>query len=531
MMTIRRVGGLLAVAALVWGCGSTPPPTSPSPSSGTPPASGSTAATPGTSGGSPTPSGGGGVGASPSANLDVAVAPVAWSDCGGGFQCSLVRVPRDYTAPTAGSIGISVLRLAALDPSQRIGSLFVNPGGPGASGTEFVRSSAAALFPKSVRDRFDIVGFDPRGVNESSGVRCVDNLDHFLAADSTPDTAAELSTLLKGEQTFVAGCETRNGPLLPFLGTENVARDLDRLRAAVGDTKLTYIGFSYGTLIGSLYAQTFPDRIRALVLDGVLDPSLDLAQIGEAQAVAFEGALKRFLAACAAETTCAFHNGGKPGPALDALLRRIERAPLKATEIGDPRPVGPSYASNAILAALYAKADWPFLAQGLHLAQQGDGSILLLLSDPLNGRDQNGGYSDLVDANRAVSCLDFPGPGDAAAYEALARKWAREAPRFGALVAFSDIDCSFWPVPPDRVPARVSAPGAPPIVIIGSTGDPATPYPWAVSLSQQLTSSVLVTRTGEGHTGYVFSACVRTAADAYLIDLVVPGKGLTCTGG
>jgi pimeloyl-ACP methyl ester carboxylesterase len=528
MTTLRRAGCLFAIAALVWGCGSTPPSPATQTPIGSPSPSGPVLETPPVAA---TPGSSGGPAASPTPDTDVAVAPVAWADCGNGFQCGLVRLPLDYSEPSGAQIGISVLRLPALDPSRRIGSLFVNPGGPGASGTDFVRTSAAELFPLSIREWFDIVGFDPRGVNESSGVRCVDNLDHFLAADSTPDTPAELTTLLTGEQAFVAGCEQRNGPILPFIGTENVVRDLDRLRAAVGDAKLTYIGFSYGTLIGSLYAQTFPDRIRALVLDGVLDPSLDLAQIGEGQAVAFEGALKRFLADCAKDAKCAFHNAGKPGPALDALLRRIESKPLPATAIDDPRPVGPTYASSAILGALYSRSDWPVLAQGLNLAQHGDGSILLLLSDPLNGRDRNGGYSDLVDANRAVTCLDFPGPGNAAAYEALAKKWAHESPHFGAFVAFSDIDCAYWPVPPDRVPARIAAPSAPPIVIIGSTGDPATPYPWAVSLSHQLTSSVLVTRMGEGHTGYVFSACVKSATDAYLIDLVVPRTGLTCTSG
>lgn len=424
---------------------------------------------------------------------------------------------------------ISVIRLRASDPSKRIGSLVLDPGGPGGSGVDFVRSSATAIFSPEVLSRFDIVGFDPRGVNGSSGIRCVDNLDHFLSVDDTPDTPAELAALLAGEKQFAAACQRRNAAVLPFLGTANVVRDLDRLRAALGEPKLTYFGFSYGTLIGTLYAEAYPERSRALVLDGALDPRLDLAGMSKGQAVAFEGAYKRFLSWCATDTTCEFHHGGKPGPAVDTLMRRIEKAPLPATLIGDPRVVGPSLALSAIVGAMYDRAEWPVLARGLALAEAGDGSILLLLSDPHNGRDQDGGYSNLIDANSAISCLDYPSPRDPAPFEADARAWAVIAPHFGAFAAYSSLVCAFWAVPPVRVAGPVSAPDAPPIVIVGSTGDPATPYPWAVALSHQLTTSVLVTRTGEGHTGYAYSTCVQTAVDAYLIDLTVPKKGLVCS--
>ena len=502
-VTIRRFGALLVSAVLIAGCGTTPPPVPPAPTA------------------SPTPT-------SPPASGVQAVAPISWTDCGNGFQCGSMLVPRDYGNPAGPTFLISVIRLPATDPAHRIGSLVLNPGGPGGSGVDFVRDGAVGTFSTEIRKRFDIVGFDPRGVNRSSGIRCVDNLEHFLAADNTPDTAAELKTLLAGEQTFAQGCATRNPDVLPYMGTDNVVNDLDRLRAALGDAKLTYIGFSYGTLIGALYAQTFPTNIRALVLDGVVDPKLDMAGLGEGQAVAFEAALKRFLADCAKRAKCAFHHGGKPGPALDALLRKIEKAPLHAYAIGDTRLVGPSYAVGAILGSMYNRAAWPGLAQGLALAERGDGSILLLLSDPLNGRDADGQYSDLVDANTAINCLDFPGPSDAAGYEAEAKAWAKVSPHFGAFVAFTRVGCAYWPVPPVRVPGAVSAPGAPPIVIIGSTGDPATPYQWAVSLSHQLTSSTLITRTGDGHTGYSYSECVQKATDAYLLDLTTPKSGLVC---
>lgn len=511
----RRLIALGAVVVILASCASTPPappPTAPTGSA----SSGPSAPTIGSAGSSP------GVPATPY------VQPVAWTDCGGGFQCGTVAVPRDYDHPAAASLSLSLIRLAASDPSKRIGSLVLDPGGPGASGTDFVREGANVLFSKSIRSRFDIVGFDPRGVNRSAEIRCVDNMDHFLAIDSSPDTAAELKQLLDGERSFVNGCQRNAGDVLPFVGTQNVVRDLDTIRAAIGDAKLTYIGFSYGTFIGALYAQTYPDRIRALVLDGALDPKLDLAHLREGQAVAFEASLKRFLTYCAHTVSCAFHHGGKPGPAFDALMRRIEVKPLSAKTVGSVRKVGPTYTAEAVLGAMYSRAEWPLLGYALAYAEQGDGSLLLLLSDPLSGRNTDGTYSNLVDANTAVMCLDFPAPRDPKPYTAEAKRLARLSPHFGVVFAYNDVGCAFWPVGPDRKPGPVSAPTAPPIVIIGSTGDPATPYQWAVNLSHQLSSSILVTRVGDGHTGYGVSACVRKATDAYLTDLTLPKKGLRC---
>jgi pimeloyl-ACP methyl ester carboxylesterase len=437
-------------------------------------------------------------------------------------------VPRNYEDPAGPSIRISVIRLAARDPKARIGSLIINPGGPGASGIDFVREEGPQ-FSGDIRDHFDIVGFDPRGINQSSEIRCVDDLDHFLAIDSAPDTPAEKTLLLDGERTFVDGCQRRNGELLPYVGTANVVRDLDRLRAAVGDDKLTYLGFSYGTLIGALYADMFPDHVRALVLDGAVDPTLNLDGLLHGQARSFESALGRFLADCARRLACAFHHGGRPGPALDALMRRIEAKPLVARAIGDSRPVGPTYAWSAVAGALYSPHGWSILASALALADRGDGSLLLLLSDPLSGRRSDGSYSNLIDANRSVVCLDFPTARDPNDIAAKAKAWARDAPRFGALFAWDEVDCTLWPVPSDRVPAAIAGRGSPPIVVVGSTGDPATPYAWSQALARQLQSATLVTRRGEGHTGYFFSRCVASAADTYLIDLKVPKAGLTCS--
>ena len=455
--------------------------------------------------------------------------PVSWSDCGGGFECGIVDVPRDYADPAGPTVRLALIRLPASDPLHRIGSLVVNPGGPGESGVDFVRHAALTVFSTSIRARFDIVGFDPRGVGASTPIRCVDNLDHFIPEDSTADTPAELANLLDGAKAFAQECGQRNASLLPYLSTEDVARDLDQVRAALGDATLTYLGFSYGTLIGEDYASLFPTHIRALVLDGVVDPSLGEATFREEQAVAFEGALDRFLADCAARPSCAFYSGGRPGPAFDTLMRQIDRHPVATPRLTNRESVGPTQAWEAVTQSLYAQAAWPVLADALAQARAGDGSLMLLLGDPLRGRNPDGSYSNLVDAYYAVTCLDWPAPRNPAAYSALATRFTAVAPRVGRLLAFNDVDCAYWPTPPERIPAAVTAPGAPPIVLVGSTGDPATPYAWAQSVARQLTSAVLVTRVGEGHTGYLVSACVRDAVDAYLLYRTVPPAGLRCT--
>ena len=256
-----------------------------------------------------------------------------------------------------------------------------------------------------------------------------------------------------------------------------------------------------------------------------------MPHLNEGQAVAFEGAFRRFLADCASDARCAFHHGGKPGPAFDALMRRIEAHPIPAKEFNGDRTVGPTLAWTAVAGSMYNRISWIFLAIALAEAERGDGSLLLDLSDPLNGRSRDGGYSNLIDANRAVTCLDFPAPREPAAFEAYAHDWVKVAPRFGPLLAWNGIDCAYWPVAATRTPGPVSAPGAPPIVVVGTTGDPATPYAWARALASQLSSSVLITRRGEGHTGYGASACVADAVDTYLLTLQTPKRDLTCGRG
>jgi pimeloyl-ACP methyl ester carboxylesterase len=455
------------------------------------------------------------------------VKPARWTDCGGGFSCAEIRVPRDYSAPTQGYLNVSIIRAAATKPASRIGSLVVNPGGPGASGVDFVRSSLA-IFPKAIRERFDVVGFDPRGVNSSTAIRCIDNLDGHDALDPSPDTPAELEALVDSAHVYADACASRNDTTLAYLSTDAVARDLDLIREAVGDTGLTYLGFSYGTSIGARYAELFPKRIRAMALDGAIDPALDLEGLRAGQARGFEGALSRFLKDCARRASCAFHENGNSVKAFDTLMASIDRQPLPAIRLQDPRVVGSGLAWYAVLGSLYSKGYWPVLATALEQAKDGDGSLLLVISDPFRGRKPNGSYSNLQDAYTANTCLDYPAPTDVATYTGWARQLTAAAPHFAEMIAYNDLICAFWAIPAQGRPHAVSAPDAPPIVIVGSTGDPATPYAWSKALAGQLRSSVLITREGEGHTGYADSTCVQEAVDTYLVELKAPKDGLRC---
>lgn len=513
----RRGGRLAALMVVVVAAGCSP--ANPSPSAAT------VSARPTDVAGSATASDGSTD--SPSSAVAPSVKPAGWTDCGGGFSCAEIRVPRDYAAPTAGYLNVSIIRSAATKPAKRIGSLLVNPGGPGASGVEFVRDSLP-IFPKEVRERFDIVGFDPRGVNSSTAIRCIDNLDGHDALDPSPDDAAELKALVDSAHVYADACASRNDTTLAYLSTDAVARDLDLIRAAVGDKGLTYLGFSYGTSIGARYAELFPDHIRAMTLDGAIDPSLDLEDFRADQAKAFEGALTRFLEDCAKRTSCAFNEKGNSAKAFDAVMESIDRNPIPAIRLQDPREVGSGLAWYAVLGSLYSKSYWPILATALEQAKAGDGSLMLVISDPFRGRKPNGSYSNLQDAYTANTCLDYPAPRDIATYTGWAGKLTAAAPHFAEMIAYNDLTCAFWSVPAQGRPHAVSAPDAPPIVIVGTTGDPATPYAWSKALAGQLESSVLVTREGEGHTGYADSECVSDAVDTYLIDLKAPRNGLTC---
>lgn len=453
---------------------------------------------------------------------------LAWRGCGDGFSCAKATVPLDYAKPAGKRIEIGMVKLPARRSKSRIGSLFLNPGGPGGSGIEYARY-AESVIPAAVRDRFDIVGFDPRGVGESSRVRCATGpqLDEFLAPDPSPDTSAELKQYVAAAKSFAARCGQRSGAILPHISTRNTARDLDIMREAVGDARLTYLGKSYGTYLGALYADLFPRRVRALILDGAVDPTVDTQTLGRVQARGFEVALAAFLADCQGSPKCAFGTAPDAKGRFDALLARIEREPLPT---GTARSVGPDEMYYAVAQALYSKQfGWPTLRVALAQAQRGDGSGFLSLFDRYVDRDSAGNYSGLIEAYTAISCIDRPSPLDLKTYEADARSQAAESPHFGAAAAFSGLPCAYWAVPPVGKPVALPGRGAAPILVIGTTRDPATPLVWAQALAKQLQSGRLLTFNGDGHTIYGDgNACVDNAGNAYLINLKLPPVGKRC---
>lgn len=433
-------------------------------------------------------------------------------------------MPVDYTRPRGATLHIAVIRKPATGSSR--GSLIVNPGGPGASGVDYVRSSAGTF--SGVTSNFDLVSFDPRGVGRSRPVRCETSaqLDAFIAVDPTPDTPAEHAALVRSSRQFADNCYKRNGNYLEHVGTIDAAHDMDVLRAALGDRKLTFYGGSYGTYLGAKYAQLFPHRIRAMVLDGALDPSQPTAAENRVQAIGFETDLRDFLANCVQTSDCPFGSSASgAGSKLDELEARVDAHPL---QVGSRR-LGPGEFFEGLALGLYSTSYWSSLRQALSDVEKGDGRYLLAFSDLLTERHQDGSYSNLIESNLAINCIDRPSPRKVSAYDAAARSFAKAAPHFGEPIAYGSLPCAFWHVPPVEQAHAVTAQGAPPIVVIGTTRDPATPYVWAKALARQLASGVLVTFNSDGHTAYDHgNSCIVGAVNAYLNRLTVPRNGLRC---
>lgn len=445
----------------------------------------------------------------------------AWKSCEEGFQCATFVLPLDDAKPALGKVAIALTRHRATGPN-RVGSLFVNPGGPGASAVEYLQASYDS-YPKTVRDHFDLVAFDPRGVGRTLPVRCAttERLDAFFGLDPVPDNAREQAAVEKGNKDFVAGCQQRSGRVLPYVSTIVVAQDLERLRIALGDAKLTYLGYSYGTAIGASYLDQFPTHVRAMVLDGALDPSSSWDQLLAGQSRGFDVALGAFLADCQ-KTSCPFRKAvsGDLTAAFDRLADKVETQPLSGS---GRRTVGPAEFNYGVGQALYSKSLWPYLSQGLTEAVQGTGSTLLALNDQYLDRTDTG-YANIIEANYAVNCIDRPWPRTLAPYQRLAEQVAKQYPRFGPAIALSGLACADWPVAAVSTPHRVTAPGSPPVVVLGNTRDPATPHSWAVALAEQLSRGILLTFNGDGHTIYRNSApgCIKDPVNAYLVSLTPP---------
>ena len=457
---------------------------------------------------------------------------LAWTSCGDEMQCATATAPLDWTDPSRDSIELALVRHPATGGAP-LGSVLVNPGGPGGSGYDFIANSVDfAVSPKLI-EKFDIVGFDPRGVNRSSAVLCHDDpaqLDAFIY-DITPGVVGSdewIAAAQAANTAYAAQCLVHTGELLGYVDTVSAARDLDLLRAVLGDKKLNYLGFSYGTLLGATFAELYPQNTGRLVLDGALDPTSTSFDVSLTQAEGFESALRAFLADCATVDDCPFDGTADQSMTkIRALLDRLEVSPIRAA---DGRELGSNSMTSAIVLPLYREDDWPYLRQLFTAVMQGDSTVAFALADSYNGRNADGTYIDnSLEARFAINCLDYASQGDVAVMRAQAQELATLAPVLGKQLSYGDVGCLGWPVKAAAERPVIHAAGSADILVVGTTNDPATPYSWAVALAEQLDNGHLVTYEGEGHTAYNKSnACVDNTIDDYFIDGTVPADDPRC---
>jgi pimeloyl-ACP methyl ester carboxylesterase len=470
-----------------------------------------------------------------------------WADCGRGFQCATAAVPLDYRQPHGQTISLALSRLPASDPAHRIGSLFVNPGGPGGSGVGFVQA-AASLFPADVRARFDIVGFDPRGVAASNPVLCftsaAEQQAFFQNVPPFPVGAAETRAFIQTFERFAALCAQRNPDLLRHMSTANADRDLDLLRQAVGDARLTYLGLSYGTYLGASYVNLFPDRVRSVILDGVVDPVAWATGLGDqAETLPFstrlhsdQGAfatLGQFLRLCAeaGPTSCAFAAGTASATRdkFDDLVRGLLEHPVVLSTPQGPVSITYAIVVQTVLSIMYSPVLWPALASALQGLEQAAGPEFLALRQALASPAAAPPYNNGEDAFAAISCADTDNPRSPEAWPAAARAADRRAPFFGSPWTFASQPCATWAARDrDRYTGPWNRPTSGPVLVIGNLFDPATRYQSAVSLTRDLARGRLLTLDGFGHTSFLQSACVERFETAYLVSGTLPAAGTHC---
>ncbi|MFE0425982.1 alpha/beta hydrolase [Streptomyces sp. NPDC058953] len=496
--------------------------------------------TTGTAGESDPPSGrAGGASPAPTGDLPAALTgqKLDWSACdapveadgseaeepGAPWRCATMKAPLDYAEPNGDTIGIALIRSKAKDDKGRIGSLLFNFGGPGGSGVAGLPGAADGF--TRLNKRYDLVSFDPRGVAESSAVVCRDHRQTEAAhrVDATPDTPAEQRAYMASAASFGEGCARRSGKVLPHVGTANAARDLDLMRQVLGDDKLNYLGFSYGTELGGVYAHLFPGKVGRLAMDGVVDPTADFAGGPRNQALGFQRALENYYASR--------DIGAEAGTARTVkLLKGLDTRPLPAA---DGRKLTETMALTGIIQALYAEDFWPYLTDALTAAEGGDGSELLALADMYTGRDEKGRYTTQDHAQRAISCADAAArPTTAEVTSRHLAEFTEVSPVFGPYLAWDVAGwCADWPVDGAWEKPKVSAKGAAPILVVGTTGDPATPVEGAKRMADGLGTGVgvLVTSKGENHGSYGFSTCATRLVDDYLLTGKVPPNGTVCS--
>ncbi|MFF3372787.1 alpha/beta hydrolase [Streptomyces sp. NPDC002680] len=485
-----------------------------------------------------------------STDEDLSAQKLSWKDCpapseseGGGdapsplpdgddWQCATMKAPLDWAKPKGDTIGLALIRAKASGAAgRRIGSLIFNFGGPGGSGV-----TTLPAFGKdytALRTRYDLVSFDPRGVGRSAGVRCEDNeqLDVYFQQDSTPDTATERSELLDNTREFNSACEKHSKKVLPHVRTTDAARDMDLMRQVLGDDKLYYFGISYGTELGGVYAHLFPKKVGRAVFDAVVDPTQTPEQGSLGQAKGFQLALDNFAEDCTSKTEdCPVGDTAQDvEDRIAKLLKDLDAKPIPGIF---PRELTQSAAANGIAQALYSQEFWPYLTAGLEQAYDGDGKVLMLLSDSMNGRNQNGEYSNITAANTSINCSDEKPRYTVADVEARLPEFRAASPLFGDFMAWSMLSCTDWAVPGAADHPDVGTTGSAPILVVGNTGDPATPYEGARKMVGALGEGVGVELTykGQGHGAYDSgNRCVLAAVDGYLLNGKVPAAGTVCS--
>ncbi|MFE7483031.1 alpha/beta hydrolase [Streptomyces sp. NPDC057552] len=450
-------------------------------------------------------------------------APRGGSAPGSDWRCASVKVPLDHAKPSGETLSIALIRKEARDKGRRIGSLLFNFGGPGGSGVELLPRAASSY--GKLNSRYDLVGFDPRGVAASSGVNCRTHEEEeraFHSVDPTPDTAAEEAAFIENGADFGAGCQRRSGKVLPYVGTSAAARDLDLIRHVLGDGKLSYLGFSYGTELGGTYAHLFPGNVGRVVLDAVVDPTADSVGRARNQATGFQRALENYLK----------DRGQDPKAGSERIARLLDRIDGNPLPTASGRELTEYLAITGIVTPLYSQSGWPALTAALDEAEdKGTGDGLLRLADSYNGRDENGRYDTQAHSQRAISCADTKGRPTVDEARALVPEFRELSPVFGPFLAWDTAGwCAGWPVDGERDTPETSAPGAGPILVIGTTGDPATPYEGARRMADELGKGVgiMITNRGEGHGAYGEGGCVTSLVDGYFLDGKIPEDGTTC---
>ncbi|GAA2552402.1 MULTISPECIES: alpha/beta hydrolase [Streptomyces] len=475
---------------------------------------------------------------------------LSWKDCpapsdaqGGGpapsplpggaeWQCATMKAPLNWDEPEGDTIDLALIRARASgEASERIGSLIFNFGGPGGSGVTALPAFGEEY--ATLRTRYDLVSFDPRGVGRSAPVICADDqqLDAYFQQDATPDDRAERTELLDNTREFNAGCEKNSERILPHVRTTDAARDLDLMRQVLGDDELHYFGISYGTELGGVYAHLFPEKVGRAVFDAVVDPTQTPEQGSLGQARGFQLALDNYAEHCVSQVEdCPVGDSAQDvKDRIAGFLKDLDAKPIPGLF---PRELTQTAATNGIAQALYSQDFWEFLTDGLEEAYAGDGTILMVLSDSMNGRNQNGEYSNLVAANVSINCADDRPRYDTEDVERRLPAFRAASELFGDYLAWGLIGCTDWAVRGAADHPEVSAPGAAPILVIGNTGDPATPYEGARRMAQALGEGVGVELTyrGQGHGAYDSgNKCVRDAVHGYLLNGKVPKDGTVCS--